>query len=96
MVDGITSMPGSIDNGDEYGDEMVADGAPEFSKYKRDKVFLPVESTRRKSKICCTVGPSTSEVEDIVKLLDEGMTTARFNLSHGSIKDMLKLLGKYK
>lgn len=66
MVDGITSMPGSIDNGDEYGDEMVNDGAPEFSKYKRDKVFLPVESTRRKSKITCTIGPSTSEVEDIV------------------------------
>ena len=56
MVDGIMSMPGSIDGGDEYGEEMVADGAPEFSKYKRDKVFMPVESTRRKSKIVCTIG----------------------------------------
>ena len=55
-VDGIMSMPGSIVGGDDYGDEMVADGAPEFSKYKRDKVFMPVESTRRKSKIVCTIG----------------------------------------
>ena len=56
LVDGIKSMPGSIDGGDDYGDEIATDGAPEFSKYKRDKVFMPVESTRRKSKIVCTIG----------------------------------------
>ena len=28
--------------------------------------------------------PSTSEVEQIIKLFDEGMACARFNLSHGT------------
>jgi hypothetical protein len=40
---------------DEYGDEVMEDGA-EFSKIKREKVFVPIDYTRRKTKICCTLG----------------------------------------
>ena len=33
--------------------------------------------------------PSTSETESIIKLIDEGMTVARFNMSHGTIKVLI-------
>ncbi|GMJ15091.1 plastidial pyruvate kinase 3 [Hibiscus trionum] len=38
---------------------------------------------RRKTKMICTVGPSTSSREMIWKLADAGMNVARLNMSHG-------------
>ncbi|KAM7491112.1 hypothetical protein LguiA_034033 [Lonicera macranthoides] len=46
----------------------------------------PVRSTsdaRRKTKIVCTIGPSTSSREMIWKLAETGMNVARLNMSHG-------------
>ena len=40
---------------DEYCDEVM-DGNPEFCKIKREKVFVPIDFTRRKTKIVCTLG----------------------------------------
>jgi len=87
-------MPvGGIEGEDEYGDEVI-EGA-EFSKIKRDKVFMQIDFSRRKTKMIATLGPATKEIENIVKLLDAGMTMARMNLSHGLIKDNLRLLTKF-
>ena len=42
--------------------------------------------TRRpKTKIICTLGPSTESQETIVALVDSGMGVARLNLSHGTL-----------
>lgn len=41
----------------------------------------------RKTKIICTIGPSTSRESDIKKLIDEGMDYARFNFSHGNFEE---------
>ncbi len=88
-------MPGSGMEGDEeYGDEVI--DAAEFSKIKKDKVFMTIDYNRRKTKIVATLGPATKTVESIVKLLDAGMTMARLNLSHGSQKENLQLLTKFK
>lgn len=38
----------------------------------------------KKTKIICTVGPSTDNVELLAKLMGAGMDLARFNFSHGS------------
>ncbi|GLT34701.1 hypothetical protein SLA2020_092020 [Shorea laevis] len=38
---------------------------------------------RRKTKIICTIGPSTSSREMIWKLAEAGMNVARLNMSHG-------------
>ncbi|XP_004300264.1 PREDICTED: pyruvate kinase isozyme G, chloroplastic [Fragaria vesca subsp. vesca] len=38
---------------------------------------------RRKTKIVCTIGPSTSSREMIWKLAETGMNVARLNMSHG-------------
>ena len=37
----------------------------------------------RNTKIVCTIGPTTSEPEMLVQLLDAGMDVARINFSHG-------------
>ena len=37
----------------------------------------------RKTKIVCTIGPSTSSREMIWKLAEAGMNVARLNMSHG-------------
>lgn len=48
-------MPGSgMEGDDEYGEEVM-EGA-EFSKIKRDKVFVQIDYNRRKTKIVATLG----------------------------------------
>ena len=54
----------------------------------------------RKTKIVCTLGPSTESEEVMRQLMLEGMAVARMNFSHGSHEeqkqrlDMLKELSR--
>ncbi len=55
----------------------------------------------RKTKILCTIGPATTGVDNLVKLIEKGMDVARLNFSHGShethlqtIKDIRKAAKK--
>ena len=41
----------------------------------------------RKTKIICTLGPSTDNKEVLKRLVEEGMDVARFNFSHGSYEE---------
>ncbi|MBA0616838.1 hypothetical protein Godav_026328 [Gossypium davidsonii] len=53
---------------------------------------------RRKTKIVCTIGPSTSSREMIWKLAEAGMNVARLNMSHGdhaSHKKTIDLVKEY-
>lgn len=45
-----------------------------------------------KTKIICTLGPSTDEGQILAKMLDEGMDIARFNFSHGNYEEHNKRL----
>ncbi len=45
-----------------------------------------------KTKIVCTLGPSTASVEVIMNLIHAGMDVARLNFSHGSHEDHLAML----
>ncbi len=47
--------------------------------------------TITKSKIICTLGPSSSTPEQIKKLIEIGMDCARINFSHGTMEDKTKL-----
>ena len=37
-----------------------------------------------KTKIICTIGPASDDAEGIRKLIKNGMSVARLNLSHGT------------
>ena len=55
ILDGVLTMPGSgIDGEDDYGDEVI-DGV-EFSKIKREQVFMRIDYNRRKTKTVATLG----------------------------------------
>ena len=47
---------------------------------------------RPKTKIVCTLGPSTSSVTKIKQLIKSGMSVARLNLSHGNNSEHKKLI----
>ena len=52
----------------------------------------------RKTKIVCTIGPSTNTREMIWKLAEAGMNVARLNMSHGdhsSHKKVIDLVKEY-
>ncbi len=38
----------------------------------------------KKTKIVCTIGPSTSDLDMLIRLIETGMDAARLNFSHGS------------
>ena len=44
----------------------------------------------KKTKIICTVGPSTDNIPLLVSMLKAGMDMARFNFSHEAILNMPK------
>ncbi len=46
----------------------------------------------KKTKIICTMGPSTDNVELLTKMMHSGMDLARFNFSHGNHEDHGKRL----
>ncbi|CAN6305792.1 unnamed protein product [Urochloa humidicola] len=59
---------------------------------------LVTENSRRKTKIVCTIGPSTNTREMIWKLAETGMNVARLNMSHGdhqSHKKVIDLVKEY-
>ena len=60
-------------------------------KLKITNLKTYIES-RSKTKVICTIGPSTCEVESIVRLIKSGMSVARLNLSHGKEKEHLKYI----
>lgn len=50
----------------------------------------------RKTKIICTIGPATSGVDNLTKLIECGMDTARLNFSHGSREDHLATINEIR
>lgn len=50
----------------------------------------------RKTKMVCTIGPSTDGYNNIVKLIKSGMNVARLNMSHGTLESHQKTLDNVK
>ena len=64
----------------------------DFQKLQeRNRVFM---KEIRKTKIVCTLGPSTDKGDVLRQLMLEGMNVARFNFSHGSHEEQKGRLEK--
>jgi pyruvate kinase len=62
-----------------------------MARVKYSNIIEEVDITSRKTKLICTIGPSTSTKEKMVELIDAGMQIARFNFSYGDHKVSFKL-----
>lgn len=75
---------------------MPLPGMPQPSDASGGMWTKPI--VRRKTKIVCTIGPSTNTKEMIWKLAEAGMNVARMNMSHGdhaSHKKVIDLVKEY-
>ncbi len=52
----------------------------------------PAHTQHRRTKIVCTIGPSTSSASVIKELLQTGMDVARINFSHGTHKEHMSYI----
>lgn len=50
----------------------------------------------KKTKIVCTLGPATDNVDTMVQLIESGMNVARFNFSHGDHSEQLERFNNLK
>ncbi|XP_077212624.1 plastidial pyruvate kinase 2-like [Tasmannia lanceolata] len=69
-------------------------GIPQFGDTSMGMWSKP--SVRRKTKIVCTIGPSTNTREMIWKLAESGMNVARMNMSHGDHASHQKVIDLVK
>ena len=58
----------------------------EMARVKYSSIIEEIDTNTRKTKICCTIGPSTSSKEKMIELIDAGMQIARFNFSYADHK----------
>ncbi|CAA6669702.1 unnamed protein product [Spirodela intermedia] len=72
-----------ITDASQWGVTASADGALNLEELKVSNGTMDAAVARRKTKIVCTIGPSTSSKEMIWKLAEAGMNVARLNMSHG-------------
>jgi len=61
-----------------------------------EKITNPTDVINRRTKIICTLGPACWEVEQLEKLIDGGLSVARFNFSHGDHEGHLACLNRLR
>ncbi|KAF2535326.1 hypothetical protein F2Q70_00004692 [Brassica cretica] len=90
----VPVSPEDVPNREEQFERLM-----EMQKFSDTSVGIWSKPTaRRKTKIVCTVGPSTNTREMIWKLAEAGMNVARMNMSHGdhaSHKKVIDLVKEY-
>ncbi len=72
--------------------EFMSGDSPNY----RTKDIFAKSKTENKTKVICTLGPSSWDVDMIVKLIDAGMNVARLNFSHGDHKRHQKTVDNIK
>ena len=49
-----------------------------------------------KTKIVCSIGPTSSDIKTLERMIDAGMNVARFNMSHGTHESHKALIDAVK
>lgn len=91
--DGQSSL---TSEGASYGSELAYGEEEDDQRYRKEMIFAELDFTKHKTKFAATLGPASSGVPQIIKLLDAGMSSVRFNFSHGSKKENKRLLANFK
>lgn len=60
--------------------------------------MVPADNRKKygRTKIVCTLGPATSSIDTLVKMIEAGMDVARLNFSHGSHADHLEMMNRVR
>ena len=63
----------------------MSSGGPELrgSNISLETIMAKTNTTHRQTKIVCTLGPACWDVPTLEDLIDQGLSVARFNFSHG-------------
>lgn len=63
----------------------IGSGGPELrgSNITLEKIMAKTDTKSRQTKIICTLGPACWDVPKLEELIEEGLSVARFNFSHG-------------
>mmetsp|Transcript_33547 Transcript_33547/g.38533 ORF Transcript_33547/g.38533 Transcript_33547/m.38533 type:complete len:85 (+) Transcript_33547:6-260(+) len=64
----------------------------EIARVKYSNIIEEIDTSSRKTKIVCTLGPSTATKEKMVELIDAGMQIARLNFSYGDHKTFSEMV----
>lgn len=64
---------------------QLADVGPELrgGNITLEQIMAKTDTSKRRTKIVCTLGPACWGVEQLEQLIDAGLSVARFNFSHG-------------
>jgi pyruvate kinase len=54
-----------------------------FSNFTSADIIAPGDPTKKRTKVICTLGPASANLEMILAMIDKGMNVARLNFSHG-------------
>ncbi|XP_026406697.1 pyruvate kinase isozyme G, chloroplastic-like [Papaver somniferum] len=90
----ITSRRGSDNGSPNLVDKKFSFGLHATDSNYEDRTALI--NAQRKTKIVCTIGPSTDTREMIWKLAEAGMNVARLNMSHGDHRSHQKTVDLVK
>eukprot|EP00241_Pyramimonas_parkeae_P000910 CAMPEP_0114238456 /NCGR_PEP_ID=MMETSP0058-20121206/7934_1 /TAXON_ID=36894 /ORGANISM="Pyramimonas parkeae, CCMP726" /LENGTH=582 /DNA_ID=CAMNT_0001350567 /DNA_START=31 /DNA_END=1779 /DNA_ORIENTATION=+ len=80
-------------------DDDVNEGRQWVSTQLRNNTWSSVKSKKnvvRKTKVVCTIGPSSWDRESLFALADAGMNVARLNMSHGDHESHQKVIDLVK